>query len=608
MTLTTSGINYSVELAFTTDPLGVPGAWTDVTDYVRAFSTRRGRNHELGKTSAGVATITLDNRDRRFDPTYTSSPYYPNVVPMRHVRIRATYLAVTYPVFYGFVEDWGQTWPEPAANTQGDAVIEMQAVDAFKVFSMLRLTAYPAAVAEDGPVAYYPLTEGVAGPAIDVAGENPGTYEGTVLFEAGPLIGSPFAPDLSAGYVTLPNVDTFDDLGDKTMSVECWVRPESLASSGSPLFGDEVWYLTMGSGGDLSFGYGSANPADNPQVVEVAALTVNTWAHVVGVRDWEAGTLTLYVDGAEVATAPFGRFRTEPAGFTDYTIGRAGAFPFLGRVSHAAFYDKALSPARVAAHYAAGLDDLEAVASGTAIGDVLDAAGWPVGLRDLDAGASSVTMTPTGSALDLIQQIAEDTEQGLVLMSGDNTVTFVSRTTLEATLSAVATFGDGAGETPYRDLLLSYDDQDLWTEVSASGADDSVVLVSDAAASARYGLRTLEVSGAASSANEVADIANGLLNRYKAPAVRPTSMVLGKPASFVQQLSRLIGERVTVKRRPPGGGTITTDAFIEGIDHDAGPDGYLTTTFALVPVEPQAFWILADSTYGVLGSTTRLGW
>jgi hypothetical protein len=29
----------------------------------------------------------LDNLDRRFDPTYTSGAYYPNVLPMRRVRI-----------------------------------------------------------------------------------------------------------------------------------------------------------------------------------------------------------------------------------------------------------------------------------------------------------------------------------------------------------------------------------------------------------------------------------------------------------------------------------------------------------------------------------------
>lgn len=63
--------------------------WTDITRWVRAFSVKRGRNVELDETDAGDVTLTLDNTDGRFTPGRPSSPYYPNVVPRRQVRIMA---------------------------------------------------------------------------------------------------------------------------------------------------------------------------------------------------------------------------------------------------------------------------------------------------------------------------------------------------------------------------------------------------------------------------------------------------------------------------------------------------------------------------------------
>ena len=97
----------TVEIAFVANPYGTL-VWTDVTNKVDALSCSRGRNYELGKTEAGTATITLRNLDGRFDPSNTTSPYYPYVLPYRPIRISATYLGTTYRLWYGFIERWPQ--------------------------------------------------------------------------------------------------------------------------------------------------------------------------------------------------------------------------------------------------------------------------------------------------------------------------------------------------------------------------------------------------------------------------------------------------------------------------------------------------------------------
>jgi hypothetical protein len=75
---------------------------TDITSEVRSVSVRRGRSRVLDEITAGVGTVTMDNRSRQFDPMYSSSPYYGNIVPGKQVDIEVA--GVT--IMSGSVENW----------------------------------------------------------------------------------------------------------------------------------------------------------------------------------------------------------------------------------------------------------------------------------------------------------------------------------------------------------------------------------------------------------------------------------------------------------------------------------------------------------------------
>jgi hypothetical protein len=121
-----------------TGTLGDGAFFYDISTSVRAITTNRGRRRALERFGTGTATITLDNRDRSFDPTNTASPYYnatvgvTGVVPSIPVVIRATYDNVTYPIFRGFIDSWTFNYSDAGI---GDATATISCSDAFKPLS-----------------------------------------------------------------------------------------------------------------------------------------------------------------------------------------------------------------------------------------------------------------------------------------------------------------------------------------------------------------------------------------------------------------------------------------------------------------------------------------
>jgi hypothetical protein len=107
-----------------------PTFGNDISPYFRSGDTHRGAQRELQRVEAGTASLTLNNRDGRFTPFNIASPYYPNVLPMRRIRIRAVWDNNTYPVYYGFVEGWPVTFNDTDTTTQ------VSLVDGFKILSL----------------------------------------------------------------------------------------------------------------------------------------------------------------------------------------------------------------------------------------------------------------------------------------------------------------------------------------------------------------------------------------------------------------------------------------------------------------------------------------
>jgi hypothetical protein len=110
-----------------TSPYGLGGTvFFDVTSKVRSVAIRRGKNRQLDQYDAGLANVVFNNNDRTFDPEFTGSPYFGQIIPKRQIRISSGGVMQ----FFGLIDDWNLTY-EPS----GDSIVAAACSDAISQFA-----------------------------------------------------------------------------------------------------------------------------------------------------------------------------------------------------------------------------------------------------------------------------------------------------------------------------------------------------------------------------------------------------------------------------------------------------------------------------------------
>ena len=102
----------------------------DVSNVVDSIETKRGRNPQADQFQTGTLSLRIVDQNGDFNPQNPAGPYYNLLTPMRKVQITATYGAVTYPIFSGFITSYTTTTPK---NANDVVYTTIQAVDAFRL-------------------------------------------------------------------------------------------------------------------------------------------------------------------------------------------------------------------------------------------------------------------------------------------------------------------------------------------------------------------------------------------------------------------------------------------------------------------------------------------
>ncbi|MFZ9922821.1 MAG: hypothetical protein ACO3E4_07910, partial [Candidatus Nanopelagicaceae bacterium] len=118
----------------------------DITPDVMRASIRRGRNRLLNAFQAGTATVEVRDETGDWNPSNTSSIYYPNLIPLRKIQIYADYLGIRYILFTGYITSYDIQFARGVDEV--DKVI-LQCVDAFRLFQNAQINVVSSAAAGD---------------------------------------------------------------------------------------------------------------------------------------------------------------------------------------------------------------------------------------------------------------------------------------------------------------------------------------------------------------------------------------------------------------------------------------------------------------------------
>ena len=120
----------------------------DISSTVQRISVSHGRDRMFEEYLPSEAIIEFQDFTGDWDPSNTSSPYYPEVKPMRQVQIYTSYNGTTYPIYSGYIYSYDYDWADPSVDY---ALVTLQCVDAFRLLALANITDVPGDANKDLP-------------------------------------------------------------------------------------------------------------------------------------------------------------------------------------------------------------------------------------------------------------------------------------------------------------------------------------------------------------------------------------------------------------------------------------------------------------------------
>lgn len=532
-------------------PIGDDNTWVDISAWVRSWSVRRGAgqgNTPTRRYDPGTATIVLNDGDRRFDPDNLDGPYVSAgrsmIEPMRRVRITAIWAGVAYPIFQGFADDW-----TPDYQSNFWTYTTLTATDATKVWAATRRTAVaPVGANETSGSRINRVLNSIDWPVADrVIDAGSTTMQATDLAGSG-LSELQLVQDTELG-------ELFVDARGRAVfqgRESVLFRTESAYSQAT--FGDAGWMP----------------PTDYEYSAGVSHFTAVgcTIGQSTAVAYPNPHSLLLTVTGSPTQAYARPVYPSPVEEGREYTATMWVYRPVAGNVVAAIDWGDA------SGNYLGG--EYVTVAVPAATWTQLTVTGTPVpGTTGAWAGPTLPSSPTAGTELYL------------------NAMQFATATQ----------------ELPYADLTMSSLDDNLANRITIGREGGTPQVAEDTASIADYLVKDYERTDLLMQTDANAlDYANALLYRHKDPVRHPSRIEFIRPARDVedvvwpQVLGRLFGDRITVIRRPAGGGSpINRDVFVRGVEHQSDGEQW-TTGFVLQPADRYSYFTIGHPDRGRVGA------
>lgn len=507
----------------------------------------------------------------------------------------------------GYVDDWPHGWPEQVDTYARTAVSASSRMVRLGASTKLRALVQEEILALN-PAAYYPLNEPdgaqYAAP-LSPDDADPLLIRGSgaaVTFGQGGLTADGLtAPSFSGKKFLKANYTASSSAG---VTISTFFRNGDFTATGAgELLSAIGVQLSIGSGGTPT-----ATPATGTAAATAAgAMPDNEWHHLAARLNAAGSTITVWVDGIQVATAsPTAHTPSGKSIIVGNNDGTLIAQPF--RLAHVAIWATALADADILAIATAGLTGYTLETAAARLARFAEYAGVAAAETSFDAAATTpiAHVNPAGQAYLEPMRTVEETEGGVLFDSRDNTLTYISRNARPTAVSAVSlsmlTHQVGAGVAP------RYDRSGLVNDCTATLVDGTTVRIHDQGSIDDYDPAETSVDLASLDPVEAASAAGWRVSTYGEPRTRIPNLTVDLTDLTMEQAAAVlaldVGDLITVTDWPTQAASSTQSFFVEGYNDRATLESY-EISFNVSPAGPWlATLILDDATRGVLDTNT----
>lgn len=588
-----------VRIAFADGPYVASPTWTDVTSYVRAVNTSRGRTDDWQDFDSGTATVVLDNRTRRFDPTYTAGPYYGNLQPRRQIYIDATTDGgSTYKnVFRGYID----SWPVTLTAAGFDSTVTVNCYDTLGLISQ-NTAPYDwadAYIRSLNPIRYIKCDDIVdaSNPAATKFTDY-GSINNPLVYESGTAVLQnidSIAPGLPYKAVNMV-VDCVFSSTNTTLAAFSgaqWLNIGTLASASKPFVATGISWKNVDAGQafavNMYYGYSSRSQYE-------VGLTISTGALV-------GGTTYFYYAAMELDPSKPHHFAYRmPVGYPNsakmYVDGIELVATMTSQSGGATTANDKLSIVRTAQQVVAFNSDIGASAIRTiynlSIGQITETTAArfsrALGQTSVPAALYSATASPAGTVAKINNgaepirntiQYAGDSEGGEIYVGKDGVLYMTNRTWYQGTRAATsqATFGSG-GLPIGTEMTYSWSANGIRNALNMSWSGDTTVNVTNATSIAAYGTKQDNYETQLSTAADTQTLGNLLVNFGQLPRLVMSAVQVNQALSASQWATVLdleLLDRITVAVPEKVGTNLTQTQIVQQIEHSITPGDWQTT-------------------------------
>lgn len=592
-----------VEIAFSDGPYVVSPTWTDVTAYVTDLSTSRGRDDDWGRFT-GTAQVTLLNNDRRFDPFYTSGPYYGNLKPRRQIRIRSTWNGNTYDVFRGFIQGWPPAWTDAGKMS----TVTLSCFDALDLLGSNTMPVEWARsyILSTGPRHYYPCDEPIttfsAGGTIRDLGSSPLP----LTITANASNGMRMAAGLPSS--SLQGIDGYAASGSTALnsstnfSVAAWAISDTY---NNPVchgnHGLYDWYLarSITEGKYLVIIRDGATGSDR-QWTTTSLFDTSQPHHLVFSFNISTKALVFYVDGIQVSMSNSTTGAIVVNLNEQFDIG-------YGQAQQVCLWTDIVTQAGIREIYNRSLA-LFAETTSARITRIIGETPFSASLVSTPASPASSVINigiDAPTATSELERTATS-EYGPLFVSRSGVLTMFQQEQIRTQSSSVvsqATFGAG-GQSIGQTIELQYDGDALRNVANVEASEGAVVTVRNESSITAFGQAEEYAQTYLSNLPDTTDVAT-IVSSWGGQVYADAGEVevcLSPSATWSSVLNLELCDRFTLAVQPSSGNAITVPMLLNRVRHEAQPGRW--RSFVTGSARWAAVFILDQS---VLDGTDLLG-